>query len=278
MKVRKPAVSDMFYPGAAKELLEQIEWCYEHELGPGALPQVNITGQRKVVALVIPHAGYVYSGPVAAHAYKELANDGIPGTVVIIGPNHTGYGAAVSVWAKGAWKTPLGEIEIDGELAGNLLDGIIQADDTAHLYEHSIEVQIPWLQHLYKKEIKIVPITMLAQDIDIAKKVGYVISQARNNIVIIASSDFSHYEPQSAAIEKDRSMIEAIINLDEEELYQQRELLNSTMCGFGPVASAIVAAKEMQAKEATLLKYATSGDATGDFSRVVGYASIVLKR
>ena len=197
---------------------------------------------------------------------------------MIIGPNHTGYGAAVSVWAKGVWKTPFGEIEIDEELAANILDGIIQADETAHLYEHSIEVQIPWLQHLYKEQIKIVPITMMAQDMVIAKKVGHAISQTGNDIVIIASSDFSHYEPQATATEKDRTMIEAIIDLNEEELYQQRKFLNSTMCGFGPVASAIVAAKEMQAKEATLLKYATSGDVTGDYSSVVGYASIVIKR
>jgi len=278
MKVRKPVVSGMFYDSTAKELLKQIEWCYKHELGPGVTPKINIKGRREIVALVVPHAGYVYSGPVAAHAYKELANDGIPNTVVIIGPNHTGYGAAVSVWAKGVWKTPLGEVKVNEELASSLLDGIIQADETAHLYEHSIEVQIPWLQHLYKEEVKIVPITMLAQDIETAREVGQAISQASDNIVVIASSDFTHYEHQSMAIEKDKSMIEAIIDLDEEKLYQQRELLNSTMCGFGPVASVIVAAKEMKAKNATLLKYATSGDTTGDFSRVVGYASILIRR
>jgi len=278
MKVRKPAVSDIFYSGTARGLSEQIEWCYKHRLGPGAVPRINVKGRREIVALVVPHAGYVYSGPVAAHAYKELADDGIPDTVVIVGPNHTRYGAAVSVWAKGVWETPLGKVKINEELAANLLNGIIQADETAHLYEHSIEVQIPWLQHLYKEKVKIVPIAMLSQDIEIAREVGYAISRAADNIVIIASSDFSHYEYQSTATEKDRSMIEAIINLDEGKLYQQREMLNSTMCGFGPVASAIVAAREMKAKEARLLKYATSGDVVGDFSRVVGYASIVIQR
>jgi hypothetical protein len=275
MKVRKPAASGMFYAGTAGELAKQIEWCYKHELGPGTIPQVNIKGARKIAALVVPHAGYVYSGPVAAHAYKELANDGIPDTVVIIGPNHTGYGTAVSVWAEGAWKTPFGEVEVNKELAHKLLGGIIQADETAHLYEHSIEVQIPWLQHLYQ-EIKIVPVTMMAQDMETAREVGRAISKAGDDIITIASSDFTHYEPQSIATEKDASMIEAIVNLDEEQLYKRRELLDSTMCGFGPVASAIVAAKE--AKEATLLKYATSGDTTGDFSRVVGYASIAIRR
>ncbi len=277
MKVRKPVVSGTFYAGTAGELKEQIEWCYKHELGPGAVPQVSDAGSKEIIAIVVPHAGYIYSGPVAAHAYKELANDGIFDTAVILGPNHTGYGSPVSLWTGNAWKTPLGEVKINEELAHRLLGGVIAADETAHMYEHSIEVQLPWLQHLYK-EIKIVPIAMLAQDIETATAVGKAISKVANNIVIIASSDFTHYEPHPIAAEKDDSMIEAIINLDEEELYKRRDLLNSTMCGFGPVASAIVAAKEMKAKGATLLKYATSGDTTGDFSRVVGYGSIVITR
>lgn len=277
MKMRKPAVSGMFYAGTPRELEEQIEWCYTHELGPGAMALVNSQGPREIIALVVPHAGYQYSGPVAAHAYKELANDGMFDTAVILGPNHTGYGSPVSLWAGAAWNTPLGEVKINEELVHRLLGGVIEADETAHIYEHSIEVQLPWLQHLYK-EIKIVSIAMLAQDIETSRSVGKAISQASNNIIIIASSDFTHYEPHSTATEKDKSMIEAIINLDEEELYRRRELFNSTMCGFGPVAAAIVAAKEMKAKTANLLKYATSGDTTGDFSSVVGYGSIVIKR
>jgi AmmeMemoRadiSam system protein B len=277
MGVRKPVVSGMFYAGTARKLEEQIEWCYEHELGPGAMPQVNIEGSREIIALIVPHAGYIYSGPVASHAYKELADDGIFHTAVILGPNHSGYGAAVSLWAGNSWETPLGKVRIDEELARNLSGGVIEADETAHIYEHSIEVQLPWLQYLYK-DIKIVPITMLAQDIETARAVGKAISQVSNNIIIIASSDFTHYEPHSLAIDKDRSMMEAIVSLDEEQLYKQRELLSSTTCGYGPIASAIVAAKGMKAKRASLLKYATSGDATGDFSRVVGYGSIVIKR
>lgn len=277
MEARKPAVSGTFYAGTPRKLEDEIEWCYKHELGPGAVPQVNSEGPRKIIALIVPHAGYIYSGPVASHAYKELADDGIFHTAVILGPNHTGYGAAVSLWTGNSWETPLGKVRIDKELAQNLSGGIIEADETAHIYEHSIEVQLPWLQHLYK-DIKIVPITMLAQDIETARAVGKAISQVSNNIIIIASSDFTHYEPHSLAVDKDRSMIEAIVNLDEEQLYKQREILNSTMCGYGPVASVIVAAKEMNAKRAILLKYATSGDTSGDFSRVVGYGSIVIKR
>ena len=277
MKIRKPAVSGMFYAGTARELEEQIEWCYKHEVGPGAIPQVNSKGRREIVAIVVPHAGYYYSGPVAAHAYKELADDGIFDTAVILGPNHTGYGYPVSLWAGASWSTPLGEVEIDKKLAQKLLGEMIKADEAAHIQEHSIEVQLPWLQYLYKK-VKIVPITMLAQDIETARMVGKAISQAGDNLIIIASTDFTHYEPYSIAKERDEAVIEAIIDLNEEELYERCESLNCTMCGYGPVASAIVAAKEMKAKKASLLKYATSGDTSGDFSRVVGYGSIVIKR
>ena len=279
MQLRKPAVAGMFYAGSPRELTEQIESCYKSKLGPGTMPQLNSQGSREIVAVVVPHAGYYYSGPVAAHAYKELANDGVFDAAIILGPNHTGYGPLVSLWARGEWETPLGKIEIDEEFAANLLkegQGMIEADEKAHMHEHSIEVQLPWLQHLYG-ELKIVPIAMMAQDIETARTIGEAISRIGGNTVIIASSDFSHYEPGPVAADKDRSVIEAIINLDEEELYRRRQSLDSTMCGFGPIASAIVAAKEMKAKGATLLKYATSGDTTGDFSRVVGYASIALR-
>jgi len=277
MKIRRPAVSGMFYAGTARELAEQIEWCYRHEVGPGTVPRVNSKGPREIVAIVVPHAGYYYSGPVAAHAYKELADDGICDTAVILGPNHTGYGYPVSLWVGDSWSTPLGEVEIDKKLAKKLLGTVIKADETAHIHEHSIEVQLPWLQYLYGK-VKIVPITMLAQDLETARSVGKAISQAGDNSIIVASSDFTHYEPHTVAMEKDSLVIESIVALDEEELYKRCEGLGCTMCGYGPVASAIVAAKEMGGKKASLLKYATSGDTSGDFSRVVGYGSIVIRR
>ncbi len=277
MRLRKPAVSGMFYAGSARELKQQIEWCYKNELGPGALPQVNNEGPRKIVAIVVPHAGYYYSGPVASYAYKELAEDGVFDTAVILGPNHTGYGEPVSLWAEGSWSTPLGEAEVDKKLAQRLLGDVIKADETAHIHEHSIEVQLPWLQYLYGK-VRIVPIAMLAQDIETARTVGKSIGQAGGNLVVIASSDLTHYEPQSLAMEKDSSVIEAIISLDEEELYERCEKLGCTMCGYGPVAAAIIASREMKGITASLLKYATSGDTSGDFSRVVGYGSIVIRR
>jgi len=277
MSIRRPAVSGMFYAGSARELKQQIEWCYRNELGPGAIPQVNSEGPRKIVAIIVPHAGYYYSGPVAAHAYKELAEDGIFDAAVILGPNHTGYGDPVSLWTDGSWSTPLGEAEVDKKLAQGLLGDVIKADETAHMHEHSIEVQLPWLQHLYGK-VRIVPIAMLAQDIETARIVGKSIGQAGGNLLVIASSDLTHYESHSVAMEKDSSVIEAIIALDEEELYERCEKLGCTMCGYGPVAAAIVASREMKGKKASVLKYATSGDTSGDFSRVVGYGSIVIKR
>jgi AmmeMemoRadiSam system protein B len=277
MKIRRPAVSGMFYAGTAGELEEQIEWCYKHELGPGTIPRVNSKGLRDIAAIVVPHAGYYYSGPVAAHAYKELAEDGIFDTAVILGPNHTGYGDPVSLWAEGDWSTPLGEVEVNKRLAQRLLGDVIKADETAHIHEHSIEVQLPWLQYLYGK-VKIVPIAMLAQDIETARIVGKSIGQAGDNLIVIASSDLTHYEPHSVAMEKDSAVIEAIIALDEEELYERCERLGCTMCGYGPVAATIVASREMKGKRARLLKYASSGDTSGDFSRVVGYGSIVIRR
>jgi hypothetical protein len=276
-RVRKAVVAGMFYAGSSEELKEQIEWCYRHKVGPGALPRVNSKGPREIVALVVPHAGYVYSGPVAAYAYKELAGDGVCDTAVIVGPNHSGYGAAVSVWTRGAWRTPLGEVSINEKVADSLLGGRIEAEETAHLYEHSIEVQLPWLQHLYGK-VSLVPVAMLAQDLETAREVGKAISRVKGNVIIIASSDFTHYEPHSVASEKDSSVIEAITSLDEEELYRRCISLDCTMCGYGAVAAAIVAARERGARKATLLKYATSGDTSGDFTRVVGYASIAISR
>jgi len=277
MIVRKPAVSGVFYADTPAALEEQIKWCYKHEMGPGAMPRVNSEGPREIAAMVVPHAGYSYSGPVAAHAYKELAGDGRPDAAVIIGPNHTGYGHPVSVSVEAAWNTPLGDVEVDEVLTRSLLGDVIKADETAHVYEHSIEVQLPWLQHLYDG-IRIVPILMLAQDVETARSVGRAISRLSADVVVIASSDLTHYEPHPIAIDKDRSVMEAIVDLDEDELYELCERLDCTMCGYGPVASVIVAAKEMGANRASLLKYATSGDISGDFSRVVGYGSIVLRR
>ncbi|MEM2988154.1 MAG: AmmeMemoRadiSam system protein B, partial [Candidatus Bathyarchaeia archaeon] len=149
-KIRLPSQAGAFYAGKAESLKRQIEESFLHELGAGTIPKV-VEGPRRVVGLVCPHAGYMYSGPVAAHAYYNLASDGRPDTVVLFGPNHALYGSALAVMNEGLWRTPLGDVEVDGETANKIVREarIVDVDDSAHRYEHSIEVQLPFLQYLY---------------------------------------------------------------------------------------------------------------------------------
>ena len=278
MNVRKPAVAGTFYASTRDGVVGQIEWSYRHRLGPGDVPEVNESGPRVIVALVAPHAGYMASGPVAAHAYSALARDGRVDTAVIVGPNHTGYGTAVSVWSSGAWSTPLGDVQVNQDLAKSLLGGIVRPDESAHIYEHSIELQIPWLQHLYGDAVQIVPVAMLAQDADTASEVGEALSKVTGNVVLIASTDLTHYEPPEAAAKKDADVIATMESLNSDEMYRRLRAESCTMCGYGPVAAVIHAARKLGATRAELLKYATSGDTTGDYSRVVGYASVAFRR
>ena len=278
MGVRKPTVAGTFYSAAREGVVEQLEWCYRHRLGPGGVPDVNESGPREIVALVAPHAGYMASGPVAAHAYHALAGDGRVDTAVIVGPNHTGYGTAVSVWTSGAWNTPLGDARIDEERARALVGGVIRSGESAHIYEHSVEVQVPWLQHLYGDSLRIVPVAMLSQDASTAIEVGEALARLEGNIVFIASTDFTHYEPQQTAEHKDTDVVEAITGFDVEEMYHRLGIHSSSMCGYGPVGAVTRAAVLRGATSAQLLKYGTSGDTTGDYSRVVGYASIAFRR
>ncbi len=280
MKLRRPSQAGMFYAGGAQALRAQIEDCFTHRLGPGKLPKVSQRNLQNVVALVCPHAGYMYSGPVAAHAYYNLAVDGKSDTVVFFGPNHTGYGSALALMKDGVWRTPLGDVEIDTPTANVILkeSGIIDVDDSAHAFEHSIEVQLPFLQYLYGSAFKFVPICFLMQDLQSSREVGQAVAKAlaEKNALIIASTDMSHYEPQKMAEQKDKAAIEAALNLDAERLYSTVESRHISMCGYGPTIAAITAAKALNAKRAELLCYKTSGDITGDYSSVVGYASIAF--
>jgi AmmeMemoRadiSam system protein B len=220
------------------------------------------------------------SGPVAAHAYHHLAEDGKPDVVVIFGPNHTGHGSALSIMNEGAWRTPLGDVEVDTETADKILQAssIIDVDDRAHVYEHSIELQLPFLQYLYGSELKFVPICFMMQDLESSREVGKAVASALKgkNELVIASSDMTHYEPQERAEKKDRMAIDAALELDEERYYNTVESYGISTCGYGPVIAAITAAKELGAKKAELLSYGTSGDVLGDRSAVVGYASIAF--
>ncbi len=280
--IRKPAVAGFFYPSDKKSLIKSIEECFKHTLGPRDLPSVNKRGSRRIIGLVCPHAGYMYSGPVAAHAYYMLAKDGIPKSFIILGPNHQGIGSVIATVSSGLWETPLGHIKINEELAKRIvkLSGILDIDEEAHIYEHSIEVQLPFLQYLYGDKFTIVPITMLMQDLESSTILGRAIAKAikDENVVIIASTDFTHYEPHESAKRKDTEAIKCILRLDPEDLYRVVSSMNITMCGVGPVMTMLVAAKELGASVAYLLKYATSGDITGDLSQVVGYGAIAIMR
>jgi AmmeMemoRadiSam system protein B len=276
-KIRLPSQAGAFYAGKAESLKRQIEECFLHELGPGKIPTV-VEGPRRIVGLVCPHAGYMYSGPVAAHAYYNLASDGKPEIVVLFGPNHTGYGSALAVVNEGFWRTPLGDVEVDGETANKIVREarIVDVDDSAHRYEHSIEVQLPFLQYLFGSAFKIVPICFLMQDLHSSREVGQAVAKvlAGKNALIIASSDMTHYEPQKIAEKKDLMALKAVEDMDEECFYTIVEENRITVCGYGPIIALITAAKALGAREAKLLCYKTSGDVTGDYSAVVGYAAV----
>ena len=229
------------------------------------------------MGLVVPHAGYMYSGPVACHAYAELAKDGKPDTAVILGPNHTGMGSGVSIQTEGEWITPLGTVEIDTAIAKAILkkSRYIEEDSAAQENEHSVEVQVPMLQFLYDKSVRIVPIVIMLQHLEVCKDLSAAIAEVvvERNAIIIASSDFTHYEPATVAHEKDRYAMANIEQIKGDELMRTVEKHNISMCGPAPVATTLLAANRLGARSSRILKYATSGDITGDMNSVVGYAA-----
>jgi AmmeMemoRadiSam system protein B len=282
LKVRSPAVAGSWYAGTPNRLRDQLEQLFMHRLGPRSLPSVKQEGSRDIVGLVVPHAGYMASGPVAAHAYHRLAEDGKPDIIVIFGPNHTGHGSALSIMNEGAWRTPLGDVEIDSKTANQIVKAstIIDVDDLAHVYEHSIELQLPFLQYLYGSKFKFVPVCFGMQDLVSSREVGTAVARALKgkNGLVIASSDLTHYEPQERAEKKDKMAVDAALRLDEEQYYRAVESYGISTCGYGPVMAALVASKELGAKKAELLCYGTSGDVLGDRSAVVGYASMAFMK
>jgi AmmeMemoRadiSam system protein B len=282
LKIRKPYVANAFYAGTKSSLTDQIIGCFTHRFGPGEVPKPVDRGPRKIFGLISPHAGYAYSGPVAANGFARLASDGRAETFIILGPNHTGYGSGVSILTDGAWETPIGTTQVQSNLAKRVQKAstILDVDESSHAYEHSIEVQLPFIQFLYKDAVQFVPICMMMQDLqtsrDIAKN---IVDQCKGkDYVIIASSDFTHYEPHNTATKKDKGAIDAITRLDEEALNDLGESNRVTMCGYGPITTLIAAAKMFTGVRAELLAYRTSGDITGDKSAVVGYSSLVFTR
>lgn len=282
VKVRHPTVAGSFYEANSHALKKQVEDCFLHEYGPGKIPEIAEFGKRNVLGLVCPHAGYMFSGPVAAHAYYALALDGKPDVIVIFGPNHTGYGSALAVMDEGVWRTPLGNVEIESNIAKQFVNEsrIIDVDDSAHRLEHSIEVQLPFLQYLYGSKFKFVPVCFQMQDLVSAKEVGQAVAKvlAGKNSLIIASSDMTHYEPQEKASKKDKMVLEAVESMDESKVYSVIEAQQVSACGYGPIIALITAAKILGATKAKLLCYKTSGDIIGDYSSVVGYAAVCFTK
>lgn len=272
INLRKPVVSGQFYPAEAGELDSMIASFVD--MGEQKAQKVDCLGA------ILPHAGYVYSGKVAAQTVSAV---NIKDTVVLLGPNHTGQGSAISIMAEGSWQTPLGDVKIDTKLAGLFLEKCpyLKIDHLAHLDEHSLEVELPILQY-FRKDFKIVPIAMMTDNLSLLEEVAQSLAMAikenklEGSTMFIASSDMTHYEPQASARKKDALAIEAIVALDEHKLQAQVKKLDISMCGFAPVAVLIKAAVLLGAKRAKLIKYQTSGDVTGDNSSVVGYAGIII--
>ncbi|MGQ9638885.1 MAG: AmmeMemoRadiSam system protein B [Candidatus Bathyarchaeia archaeon] len=280
MRIRKPAQAGVFYSSEADTLRREIERCFKHRLGPGKIPEVADAELSGVAGLICPHAGYMYSGPVAATAYSELARHGRPRRVVIIGPNHTGRGSGVSLMSEGSWATPLGEVKIDTDLANSILEcaPIVDVDDKAHTYEHSIEVQLPFLQYLYGDDFTFVPICMMMQDLETSRELGEAVFKVAHEPthLILASSDMTHYEPHKIASSKDMKVIQAIERLDEASIEAIVESELVSVCGVGPIIAAVVYSKRRGVSRAKLLSYRTSGEVSGDYQSVVGYAAIIF--
>ncbi|MDI6606441.1 MAG: AmmeMemoRadiSam system protein B [Candidatus Omnitrophota bacterium] len=267
--LRKPAYAGQFYPATAVGINRQIEGFI-----PKSVQKIDIVG------CILPHAGYIYSGRVAVETAAQI---NIKERIILLGPSHTGIGAPFSIMTRGKWQTPLGEVEIDSQLAKRILEHckLLEEDFSAHLSEHSLEVELPILQY-FKKDFKIVPIVFMSGSLEALKEIGRAIGEVASNppfkdsTMLVASSDMTHYEPEEDARRKDKIAIEAIVELDEDKLYQKVRQLDISMCGFAPALTLLSAAKLLGARKARLIKYETSAEVSGDRSSVVGYAGILL--
>lgn len=267
--IRQPKAAGTFYPAEETLLRKQLQELIKEP-----------KKKESALGIVSPHAGYVFSGKIAGRCFAQV---NLTKTVIILGPNHTGLGAPFSIMAEDAqWQMSMGLVPVDQKLAQQILSGCghLSEDSQAHLYEHSIEVQLPFLQYLLPP-VKIVPIILAHADFDIYDEIGKSIAEAvkknGQECLIIASSDMSHYEQEAQAQAKDKMAIEAILHLDARELLRRIDKSHISMCGYGPVAVMLSAAKRLGACRARLLQYQTSGDVTGDYSSVVGYAGILVQ-
>jgi MEMO1 family protein len=265
---RGPAVAGQFYYGDAKRLSDQVRQYIDKN-----------AVREKVIALVAPHAGLMYSGPVAGAVYSAID---FPETFVLLGPNHTGLGAPVSLMESGEWEIPGGIFHIDETLSYKIAVSApaVTRDARAHMFEHSIEVQLPFISW-FSKKTKIVPIVMLSASLDECRALGEGIAQAIRSVnyqvVVAASTDMSHYVPENVAISQDKKAIDMILSLDPEGLYETVIRDRISMCGYLPATTMLFAAKSLGARSARLVKYTTSAVVSGDYEHVVGYAGIVLR-
>lgn len=283
---RAAAVAGQFYSAKKGELVEEIEASFLGPLGPGGLPIARAEGATRIVGLVCPHAGYVYSGSAAAWAYQALASDGIPDTAIILGPNHYGLGPPAALSPDDAWETPLGTLRADADIAEALLRQCkyLEPDELAHSREHSIEVQLPFLQYIGGDSMRIVPVSIahLSKDdaLLLVEDLGAAIAEAISgeSAVIIASTDFTHYESKEVATARDALAIERILDIDATGLIEVVYSRNMTMCGVIGTAVMLEACKRLGATSARKLTYCTSGDVTGDTAQVVGYGAMSVGR
>ncbi len=278
MLVRQPVVAGMFYHLNPEMLKKQIKGCFEHKLGSKKIKEEKFTGA------IVPHAGYTYSGPVASWVYSRIPQC----NYIILGPNHRGFGSKFGVMREGVWKTPLGSVKINEKVAKKIIESnpLLEYDVLSHESEHSIEVQLPFLQYRFGNDFNFVPISVMNEFpsfdfLDECKIVGNaianVIKKEKDEWIVIASSDFSHYIPYDFAYSTDNYVIGSIIKLDEKDFFARIQEKNASVCGFGPIAITIMASKKLGAKKGKLLSYKTSGDITSDKGAVVGYSSIILK-
>jgi hypothetical protein len=267
--IREAVVAGQFYPSRSSDLDSFMTSVFKKD-----------DKKEEALAIVVPHAGYIYSGKVAAAAFSRVS---IPDNVVLLGPNHTGRGALFSVFEKGAWITPYGKVPVNDEFTGALLaaTSLGKSDVNAHLFEHSLEVQVPFLQYARKDGFKIVPIAIADHKKENLKSFGIALAEtikkSGGKTLIVASSDFSHYEQAKTAREKDYLCFAAIQALDADKLLDEVTGKDISMCGYLPVYVAITAAKELGATRGELITYANSGDVTGDQTEVVGYGALVIK-
>ena len=279
--VRTPAVAGRFYPGRAEDLLREVR----EFTSPSKTPIK--TGRIDAIGCVAPHAGYIYCGSVVGAVYLRLK---IPERCVILCPNHTGKGRPLAIMANTTWQTPLGEVAADADMAARLLRRFpaLQEDSAAHRAEHAIEVQLPFLQ-ASRPELKIVPIAIGTSDFDVLRGLGETLAdviadhheedqktERQAKVLIIASSDMNHYESDTITRIKDHKAIERVLAMDARGLWEVVLNEDISMCGFGPTVVMLTAAKLLGATSATLVKYATSGDVSGDYESVVGYAGIIV--